>query len=59
MSNLQEFHHFEDTKTERKSHMMVGIIIALVMGGLALYIYESAWNPTTHTVVSDSQLPQH
>lgn len=59
MSNLQEFHHVEDTTTEKKSHLLVGIIIALVMAGLALYIYESAWNPTTHTVVTDSQLPQH
>ncbi len=48
MTNLQEFHHAEDT-SDKKSRTMVAIVIALVMAGFAVYVYESGmWNSTTH-----------
>jgi protein involved in sex pheromone biosynthesis len=59
MSNLQEFHHHLDDAPDKKSRTLVGIVIALAMAGLGLYVYETAWNPTTHSVVADSQLPAH
>ena len=57
MSNLQEFHHAEEAPD--RSQTMVAIFIALVVAGFAFYVYEAVWNPTAHTVVSDSQLPAH
>ena len=59
MTNLQEFHHAEDTP-DKRSRTMVAIIIALVMAGFAVYVYESGmWNPQPHQAVEDSQLPAH
>ena len=59
MSNLQEFHHIEDSG-DKKSRTMVAIIIALVMAGFAVYVYESGmWNPQPNQPVQDSQLPAH
>ncbi len=59
MTNLQEFHHGEDAP-DKKSRMVVGIIIALVMLGFGFYVYESGmWNPQPHQAVEDSQLPAH
>ena len=57
MSNLQEFHHVEDT-ADKKSHTMVAIIIAVVMAGVGYYVYEAMWNPQPQPV-ADSQLPAH
>jgi hypothetical protein len=57
MSNLQEFHHHLDDAPDKKSRTVVAIVIALAMAGLAVYVYETAWNPTTHTIVADGQLP--
>ncbi len=59
MSNLQEFHHRLDDTPDRRSHIIVAAVIAAVMIGFGIYIYEEMWNPTTHTVVTDSQLPAH
>jgi len=42
MSNLQEFHHHLDDAPDKKSRTLVGIVIALAMAGLGLYIYETA-----------------
>lgn len=59
MTNLQEFHHAEETP-DKKSRTMVAIIIALVMAGFAVYVYESGmWNPQPTQAVDDSQLPAH
>lgn len=59
VANLQEFHHAEST-SDKKSRTLVAIIIALVMAGLAVYVYESGiWNPQPHQPVEDSQLPAH
>ena len=59
MSNLQEFHHIEDSG-DKKSRTMVAIVIALVMAGFAVYVYESGmWNPQPTQAVQDSQLPAH
>lgn len=59
MTNLQEFHHAEDVP-DKKSRTMVAIIIALVMAGFAVYVYESGmWNPQPTAPVQDSQLPSH
>jgi len=59
MSNIGEFHHAEDT-TDKKSRTVVAIVIALVMAGFGIYVYESGmWNPQPHQPVEDSQLPAH
>ena len=59
MSNLSEFHHGEDTP-DKKSRTVVAIVIALVMAGFGIYVYESGmWNPQPTTPVQDSQLPAH
>ena len=59
MTNLQEFHHAEDTP-DKRSRTMVAIVIALVMAGFAVYVYESGmWNPQPNQPVADSQLPSH
>jgi hypothetical protein len=58
MSNLQEYHHAVEAP-DNKSRTVVAIIIALVMAGAGFYIYEALWNPATHTIVADSQLPAH
>jgi hypothetical protein len=59
VTNLQEFHHGEDT-SDKKSRTMVAIVIALVMAGFAVYVYESGmWNPQPTQAVQDSQLPAH
>jgi uncharacterized membrane protein len=59
MSNLQEFHHHLDDAPDKKSRTVVAIVIALVMAGVGFYVYESVWNPATHTIIADSQLPAH
>lgn len=57
MSNLQEFHHAEDTP-DKKSRTMVAVVIAVLMAGFAVYVYESGmWNPQPNQPVDDSQLP--
>jgi hypothetical protein len=59
VTNLQEFHHSEDAP-DKKSRTVVAVIIALVMAGFAIYVYESGmWNPQPHQAVDDSQLPAH
>ena len=59
MTNLQEFHHTEDT-SDKKTRTTAAIIIALVMAGFAFYVYESGmWNPQPNQPVQDSQLPAH
>jgi hypothetical protein len=59
VTNLQEYHHAEDTG-DKKSRTMVAIVIALVMAGFAVYVYESGmWNPQPNQPVQDSQLPAH
>ena len=59
MTNLQEFHHGEDT-SDKKSRTVVAIVIAVVMIGFGVYVYESGmWNPQPHQAVEDSQLPAH
>jgi hypothetical protein len=59
MSNIGEFHHAEDTQ-DKKFRTVVAIVIALVMAGFAIYVYESGmWNPQPHQAVEDSQLPAH
>jgi len=59
VTNLQEFHHSEDAP-DKKSRTVVAVIIALVMAGFAIYVYESGmWNPQPHQAVEDSQLPAH
>jgi len=59
VTNLQEFHHAEDMP-DKKSRTMVAIIIALVMAGFAVYVYESGmWNPQPNQPVADTQLPAH
>ncbi|HJT44199.1 MAG TPA: hypothetical protein VJ750_11950 [Rhizomicrobium sp.] len=55
MNNLQEFHHTEEAP-DIKSRTVVGIAVAIVIAGLGFYIYETAWNPTTHTIVSNGRL---
>jgi hypothetical protein len=59
MSNLQEFHHHLDDAPDKKSRTLVAVIIALVVAGAGFYIYQSLWNPSTHTIVADGQLPAH
>jgi len=57
MSNLQEFHHADDAP-DVKSRTVVAIVIALVMAGFGLYVYEKIWSPPAPpSPVSDSQLP--
>jgi hypothetical protein len=57
MSNLQEFHHVEEAP-DVKSRTVVAIIIAVVMAGFGLYVYEKIWNPPAPPPpVTDSQLP--
>jgi hypothetical protein len=57
VSNLQEFHHAEDAP-DKKSRTMVAIVIALLMAGFAVYVYESGmWNPQPNQPVDDGQLP--
>ncbi len=56
MSNLQEFHHVQEAP-DIKSRTVVAIVIAALMGGLGIYVYEQIWNPPAP--VSDSQLPAH
>ena len=57
MSNLQEFHHFEEAP-DIKSRTWVAIVIALVMAAFGVYIYEQLWNPAPPpSPVADSQLP--
>ena len=59
MTNLQEFHHSEEA-ADKKSRTVVAVIIALVMAGFGIYVYESGmWNPQPHQAVEDSQLPAH
>jgi hypothetical protein len=59
VTNLQEFHHSEEA-TDKKSRTVVAVIIALVMAGFGIYVYESGmWNPQPHQAVEDSQLPAH
>ena len=58
MSNLQEFHHVQETQ-DIKSRTVVAIVIAALMGGLGVYVYEQIWNPPAPQAVADSQLPQH
>ena len=60
MSNLSEFHHAEDEAADKKSRTVVAIVIALVMAGFGVYVYESGmWDPQPHQAVEDSQLPAH
>ncbi len=40
MSNIGEFHHGEDTP-DKKSRTVVAIVIAVVMIGFGVYVYES------------------
>ena len=57
MSNLQEFHHVEEAPDVR-SRTVVAIVIAVVMAGFGLYVYEKIWNPPAPpSPVADSQLP--
>ena len=59
MSNLQEFHHVQETP-DVKSRTLVAIVIAAVMAGFGVYIYEQIWNPPPPPqAVTDSQLPAH
>jgi hypothetical protein len=59
VSNLQEFHHADETP-DTKSRTMVAIVIALLIAGFGVYVYESGmWNPQPHPAVEDSQLPAH
>ncbi len=58
MSNLQEFHHAEEAP-DRRSQMVVAVVIVVAVAAFGIYVYENMWNPTTHTVVTDSQLPAH
>ena len=59
MTNLQEFHHAEDAP-DKRSRTMVAVVLALVMAGFAVYVYESGmWNPQPTQPVADSQLPAH
>jgi hypothetical protein len=59
VSNLQEFHHSEDAP-DKKSRTMVAVVIAVLMVGFAVYVYESGmWNPQPTQPVDDSQLPSH
>jgi len=58
MSNLQEFHHAEEAQNT-SSKTIVAVIIALVMAGFGIYVYESGmWNPQPHQVVDDGSLPK-
>jgi hypothetical protein len=57
MSNIGEFHHAEDAP-DKKSRTVVAVVIALVMAGFAVYVYESGmWNPQPHQPVEDRQRP--
>jgi hypothetical protein len=57
VSDLQEFHHAEDAP-DKKSRTMVAIVIAVLMAGFAVYVYESGmWDPQPHQAVDDNQLP--
>ena len=57
MSNLQEFHHFEEAADVR-SRTWVAIVIAVVMAGFGVYVYEKIWNPPVPpSPVTDTQLP--
>jgi hypothetical protein len=57
MSNLQEFHHVQESP-DIKSRTVVAIVIAALMGGLGVYVYQQIWNPPAPQAVTDSQLPQ-
>jgi hypothetical protein len=55
--DLQEFHHFEEAP-DVKSRTWVAIVIAIVMAGFGVYVYEKIWNPPVPpSPVLDSQLP--
>ena len=57
MSNLQEFHHVEEAP-DVMSRTVVAIVIAVLMAGVGLYVYEKIWNPPAPpSPVTDSQLP--
>ena len=59
MSNLQEFHHFEEAP-DIKSRTVVAIVIAVLIVGVGVYVYEQIWNPPAPPqAVADSQLPAH
>jgi len=60
MSNIGEFHRHGDDAPDKKSRTVVAIVIAVVMIGFGVYVYESGmWNPQPHQPVEDSQLPAH
>ena len=44
MSNLQEFHHAQEAP-DIKSRTVVAIVIAVLMAGFGVYVYEQIWNP--------------
>jgi hypothetical protein len=57
MSNLQEFHHFEEAP-DVKSRTWVAIVIAVIMAGFGVYVYEKIWSPQVPpSPVLDNRLP--
>jgi hypothetical protein len=57
MSNLQDFHHENETRS-RAARWIVGIVIAAVLAMVALYAYRAATPPPgARPVLDDSKLP--
>lgn len=57
MSNLQEFHHTPDAP-DIKSRSVVGVVIALVMAAVGIYVYDQVWRPVhPPSPILDTQLP--
>jgi hypothetical protein len=58
MSDLQEFHHHLDDTADVKSRTWVAIVIAVIMVGFGVYVYEEIWSPRVPpSPVLDNQLP--
>jgi hypothetical protein len=57
MSNLQDFHHENETRS-RTARWVVGIVIAAVLAVAAFYAYRAAMPPPgSKPVLDDSKLP--
>jgi hypothetical protein len=57
MSNLQDFHHGNKTRS-RTARWIVGLVIAAVLAAVALYAWHAATPPPApRPVLEDSKLP--
>lgn len=57
MSDLQQFHHAEEAQSSTFKYVVAAVIIIL-MGGFAIWVYESGILKPPPQAVSDSRLPK-